>query len=391
MDHTSTPLAKPVRYPSFGILFVAWTLLGTLAFARYSLVAGAAHGSILLELLGWLTCYYPWLFLTPLVFRLEQRLPLRRVKWPKNVIFLAAAGFPLSYFAYLMAAALATSVRYVFSQAPIVPDVWWAMPLSEFALQQALYWSTVGAGCLIRNLLELREKERQTTQLALDKARLESSLRQAELETLRMRLNPHFLFNCLQNISTLSQQDPKTASKMLTRLGDLLRMALHRDTEAETTLETEVALTQAYVSIEQMRFGDRLSVLLDIALGTEQALVPSFLLQPLVENAIKHGLRGEQKTGVIWIRSACHADELVLTISDNGRGVSTDQIDNLPIGIGLGSTCERLLRMYPERHTFSIRNLPEGGTEIRITLPLTFKEVAAKIPQYEQASSADRR
>jgi two-component system LytT family sensor kinase len=262
---------------------------------------------------------------------------------------------------------------------------------SQLDRRSTLYWSTVGASCLIRNLLNLREKERQTAQLTLEKAQLENSLRQAELDTLRMRLNPHFLFNCLQNISTLSQQDSKTASKMLTRLGDLLRVALQRNADAETTLETEVTLTEAYVSIERMRFGDRLSVLLDIASGTERALVPTFLLQPLVENAIKHGLRGERETGVIWIRSARESDELVLTVSDNGIGLSKADPSDLAMGIGLGSTIKRLARMYPSQHIFSIQGLPEGGTEVRVTLPIKFKEVTAEIPACEQSSSADRR
>lgn len=391
MDHDFTPRAQSICHPGFGILFVVWTLLGTLAYARYSLEAGAARGDILPELLGWLACYYPWLFLTPLAFRLEQRLPLSRAKWPRHIVFLALTGLPLSYLAYVMAIVLAAGVRYTFRQVPLVTDVWWPMPLRELALEQALYWSTVGASCLIRNFLDLREKERHTAQLTLDNARLESSLRQAELDTLRMRLNPHFLFNCLQNVSTLAEQDPKTASKMLTRLGDLLRVALQRNAEAETTLETEVALTEAYVSIEKMRFGDRLSVLLDIASGTERALVPSFVLQPLVENAIKHGLRGERETGVIWIRSTRESDELVLTVSDNGIGLSKESAADLAMGIGLGSTSERLARMYPSQHTFSLQGLPEGGTEARIALPIKFKDVATEIPACEQPSSADRR
>jgi signal transduction histidine kinase len=391
MDHDFTPRAERLRYPSFGILFVVWTLLGTLAYARYFIEAGAERSDILPGLLGWLACYYPWLIFTPFLFRLEQRFPLSRVKWPRHVVLLALAGLPLSYLAYAMAIILGAGVRYTFRQVPLVTAVWWPMPLRELALEQALYWSTVGASCLIRNLLNLREKDRQTAQLTLEKAQLESSLRQAELDTLRMRLNPHFLFNCLQNISTLSQQDPKTASKMLTRLGDLLRVALQRNAEAETTLETEVALTEAYVSIEKMRFGDRLSVLLDIASGTERALVPSFLLQPLVENAIKHGLRGERETGAIWIRSTRESDELVLTVSDNGIGLAKADPADLAMGIGLGSTRERLARMYANQHTFSIQRLPEGGTEVRITLPIKFKEVAAEIPACEQPSSADRR
>jgi two-component system LytT family sensor kinase len=206
----------------------------------------------------------------------------------------------------------------------------------------------------------------------LEKSRLESSLRQAELETLRMRLNPHFLFNCLQNISTLAREDPQTASQMLTRLGDLLRTALQRDTQSESILKAELKLTQAYVSIEKMRFSDRLSVLLDIAPRTETALVPSFILQPLVENAIKHGLRNEQKNGVIWIRSTSDREELILIVSDNGAGISPEEIEN---GVGLDSTCERLKLMYAERHAFSIRRLPEGGTEVRIAIPLRFQPV----------------
>jgi two-component system, LytTR family, sensor kinase len=143
---------------------------------------------------------------------------------------------------------------------------------------------------MIRSLIGLHEKERLSAQLALEKAQLESSLRQAEFETLRMRLNPHFLFNSLQNISTLAQENPKTAAQMLTKLGDLLRITLKGDIQSETPLDKELALTQAYVAVEKMRFGDRLSVLIDVARGTERALVPSFLLQPLVENAIRHGL-----------------------------------------------------------------------------------------------------
>jgi two-component system LytT family sensor kinase len=392
MDHSLAARAQSIRYPGFGVLFVVWTVLGMLAYARYSLEAGAAQGSTVLELLGWLACYYPWLFLTPLVFRLEQEFPLSRAQWPRHLVSLALAGLPLSYLTYVAAIVLAAGVRFAFRQAPLVTDVWWPMPLRELALEQALYWSTVGASFVIRNILELREKERQTAQLALEKSQLESSLRQAELETLRMRLNPHFLFNCLQNISILSQQDPKTASKMLTRLGDLLRVALQDNSaQAETTLESELSLTQAYVSIEKMRFGDRLSVLLDISPGTERALVPSFLLQPLVENAIKHGLRGKQETGVIWIRSRWESDQLVLTVSDNGSGLSQTDPADLAMGIGLGSTCERLARMYSGEHSFSIRGLLEGGTEVRVTLPIKLKEVATETLACEQPSSADRR
>jgi len=390
MDRPPKLRRQLIRYPGFGILFVIWTLLGALAWARHSLVSGGPQGNLLPDLLGFLTCYYPWLLFSPLVFRLERTYPLDGRKWPKHLVILALAGLPLSYLASGIGGTLSAGIQHILRQ-PYGPNPWWPISVPELALEQALYWLAVGGGFLIRSLIGLHEKERLTSQLALEKAELESSLRQAELETLRMRLNPHFLFNSLQNISTLSQQDPKTASQMLTRLGDLLRMALKGDIRAETPLEKELALAQAYVAIEKMRFGDRLSVLIDIARGTERALVPSFLLQPLVENAIRHGLQGDGKSGLIWIRSILRGHEIVLTVSDNGRGMPVEKFEDLEVGIGLGSTCQRLARMYGDKHTFSMQRLPEGGTEVRIVLPLRYKSTLPETPSREQPAPADRR
>jgi two-component system LytT family sensor kinase len=203
-----------------------------------------------------------------------------------------------------------------------------------------------------------------------------------------MRLNPHFLFNSLQNISSLAQQDPKTASQMLTRLGDLLRLALRPDTDPETSLQTEIELTQAYVSVEKMRFGERLSVLFDLAPDTQHAAVPTLLLQPLVENAIKHGLRGAQ-TGVIEIRSARHSDHLLLTVTDNGAGPPHTNLSEMDMGIGLSSVCERLERMYPGRHSLSLDKLAEGGTQIRVSLPFKLMRSQVESTIDEQPSSVN--
>ena len=180
------------------------------------------------------------------------------------------------------------------------------------------------------------------------------------------------------------------AGQMLTRLGDLLRVAVKRDAEPESTLKEEFSLIEAYVSIETMRFGGRLKVLFEVAQETEDALVPTFLLQPLVENAITHGLRSNQKNGLIRIQSSLEADRVVLSVADNGTGISNEQLADWEVGIGLGSTCERLARMYPDQHTFSIRRLPEGGTEIQITLPLKKKNGLGERWR-EQTATIDRR
>jgi len=387
----STLTKSPNQYPGFGILFLAWTLLGSIAYVHYSLVSGSWGKAVLPELANSLFCYYPWLFLTPQVFRLERRYPIGKSQFAAHSSVLALAGLAFAYIAGEFAYSFNLAAERVFRVRMMSSHhTWWVLPSREVALQYLLYSTAVAGACLIRNAITLREKERLAVQLTLEKEQLENSLHQAELETLRMRLNPHFLFNCLQNISTLAQQEPQTASRMLTRLGDLLRAALRPDSEAESTLQSELGLTQDYVAIEKMRFADRLSVLLDIAPETEMALVPSFVLQPLVENAVRHGLRSEQKLGVIWIRSSRDDAQLALAVSDNGIGISEEELGQSRKGIGLYSTSERLKRMYPDRHTFSIRRLPEGGTEVRITMPLRFKEVVGQTCTHESSRPVDR-
>jgi two-component system, LytTR family, sensor kinase len=374
-------------------VFVVCSVLGTLSYGRWYLLSTPAEASppalFFHELLGWLTCYYPWILLAPLVFRLEHRLPLDGSRRLRNVSYLVAVGLLFSYAASELSQLLAFGLQLAFREpARPLPD-WWRPTGADLVLQLGLFATALAIGYLFRKGTHLRQHEKLAVQLSLANSQLESSLRQAELETLRMRLNPHFLFNSLQNISILAQQDAKTASQMLARLGDLLRVALRGDSGPETTLQTEIALTRAYVAIEQMRFAGRLSVLFNISSVTELALVPTFLLQPLVENAIKHGMAGSTQQGLIAIGSAQVKDTLVITVRDNGCGVPTAGFSDLRVGIGLGSTSERLERMYPAQHQFSIHPLPEGGTEVRIVFPYRTKPSTTET-SYAETSSADR-
>jgi two-component system, LytTR family, sensor kinase len=384
---------KMIRYPGYGILFLAWTLLGSLSYAHYRLLPGAPPENLLFGLFGWLACYYAWLPLTPIIFRLEQRF---RIGWPfstKNAAILALFALPLTYVASLLAFILGRTIRLVFWHHRDAGTFSWRTPVSEFCLLFVLYAVTVAAGAFIRHLIDVQQKERQAAELALEKSNLEGALRLAELETLRMRLNPHFLFNCLQNISALAGQDAKAASQMLAQLGDLLRVALRSDYKHEIALSEEVALTKAYIAIEQVRHGDRLSVLFDIAPEAGRVLVPNLLLQPLVENAIKHGMGGRNKPGLIWVRGVLAANEqsqqLVLTIRDNGVGLPVRNPAELRLGVGLGATKERLMRMY-DRQSLEIRPLPEGGTEVCIVLPAHRSVRAADAPDEIKQLLSDR-
>ena len=392
MRGSLTKAANKVRYPGPLALLVVWTLIGSMSYARYYLQSRPANPSvsILYEWLMWLTCFVPWSALALIVFRVESRWPLGSEKWSSNLAAMAILSLPFCYVAVEIAIGLSFIIDTSFHRPFNTSISWWKPKLAEMWVMMMIYWSVVAAAYTIRSLMQLHEREREAAQLALEKSMLESSLHQAELETLRTKLNPHFLFNCLQNISVLTKEDPKTASQMLVRLGDLLRTALRKDSGPETTLTSEIALTQSYVAVEKMRFGDRLTILFDIDPKTERALVPTFLLQPLVENAIVHGLQGAHRLGVISVRSTIQNGNLMLAVADNGIGLPVKDTADLEIGIGLNSTCERLRRMYPNQHSFSMRALPEGGTEVLVSFPLHFESVHSESIAHEQTSLVDR-
>src|SRR5580704_609098 len=365
---------KGIRYPGWLALFVIWTLIGAFRFLRYRLdpSSSPSHLHPLTEFAEWLTCFYPWVLLAPLVFRLERRFPLDREKWIRSLPMLIAGGLVLAVVAVKITIALNMLINRRIDVYALILDY----PVAEFSVAFFLYWNIVIAGAVIRTMIQLERQQRLAAELALENAKLETSLKHAELETLRLRLKPHFLFNTLENISALAEDNPKLARKMLSRLGELLRAAFRRDFQAEISLSSEIALMNAYIDVERVRFGERLMVSVDIAPETEPALVPSLLLQPLVENAILHGLRDVTEIGRIEVRSVKSFESLVLTVKDNGNGPPRQSLAELQLGIGLGSTQERLERMYPRNQDLSVQRSEDGGTLVHIQLPFRTRHTA---------------
>ena len=198
-------------------------------------------------------------------------------------------------------------------------------------------------------------------------AELEKRLAQAKLQALQMQLNPHFLFNTLHSISSLMHKDVEAADRMIMRLGDLLRAALESSDTQEVGLRQELEFLKRYLEIEQTRFGDRLKIKLNIAPDTLEAQVPNLILQPLVENAIKHGIEPRSKPGCIELSAHRVNGELALEVCDNGVGLRDDQaIDE---GVGLSNTRARLRELYGEAHRFELRAGPEGGLLVHLTIP----------------------
>jgi two-component system LytT family sensor kinase len=372
-------------------VWLTWTAIAVAGYARHYFEATHpfdwANGSWP-DLLEWMACFYPWAVLTPFIFRIEERFPLTRNAWKRSLGIVVFSSLIFCYLAMAMGGVLNLGIDRAFGRLAPPSGHFWKGDRVVFYFEEFSFWCTFCAAYAIRRFAQFHH---QATQLALEKSQLEASLRQAELENLRMRLNPHFLFNTLQNISVLTQQNPKLACQMLARLGDLLRAALRRNNSAETTVSEEMALVHDYLAVEKMRFGDRLTILVDATPESEQALIPSFLLQPLVENAIIHGLRGISQVGTIAMRSAIEGDRLVLTIADNGVGIPDEPRDQGRRGIGLSSTRERLAKIFAEDHRFVIRKLDEGGTEVLIAIPYRRREQSAeeKIAS-EEAATVDR-
>lgn len=204
----------------------------------------------------------------------------------------------------------------------------------------------------------------------------ESMAHQAQLKMLRYQLNPHFLFNTLNAISTLVlEQDNHTANHMVTRLSQFLRHSLDNDPMQKVTLDREIEALRLYLDIEKVRFTDRLSLEIKITKEAEQALVPSLLLQPLVENAVKYAISTREQGGIIRIEARVFVNELLLEVSDNGPGVPTPELKQFGSGSGVGirNTCERLQALYGSEQRIQFCHQPGGGLAVRMRIPFTSK------------------
>lgn len=221
-----------------------------------------------------------------------------------------------------------------------------------------LMWAVLGAfhGFLLFKGMKTREME---------KAQLETSLALARNQTLLAQFQPHFLFNALNSISSLIHSDPERADRMVARLGDLLRINLDTQSSQEVPLATEMELVEAFLAIEKIRFQDRLEVILAIPPELARRPVPKFILQPLVENALKHGIAPRSGLGQVTIRATVDGDRLILEVQDNGGGfIGTRE------GIGLRNTRARLQMLYRDQAQLEIFSLPDKGTRVLVRIPL---------------------
>ncbi|MGH7718602.1 MAG: sensor histidine kinase, partial [Gemmatimonadaceae bacterium] len=242
-------------------------------------------------------------------------------------------------------------------------------PVTAFAAGVLISGLIVAVYYAIDNYRRFRERE-------LRSAQLEAQLARAELQLLGMRLHPHLLFNAIHSISALMHRDVEAADRMMGALGDLLRAVLRSAEGQEVTLAEELRLLGKYVDVMQIRFGARLCVVYDVDPTVRDALVPCLVLQPVVENAILHGVARASAAGRVEVRAHRDDGTLRLTVRDDGPGMP-DATARPREGVGLSSTRARLRQLYGAAHRFELANHPAGGAQVTISVPLRVRHVEA--------------
>jgi signal transduction histidine kinase len=346
----------------WGLAFVFWTLIG-LSFASQLYLAslkagrpvswGQAVGSSLAD-------WYVWALLSLPIFHLAWRYRFDGANWGRSVALHVVASMGVALL-YMVLRAWVGQWQSRLGGIPVTFAQAFNFLIKTFLFNLLIYWVMVSVSHAFAYYRQFEER-------ALRASELEKRLAQARLQALQMQLNPHFLFNTLNAISSLMHKDVAAADRMITRLADLLRYALDSTEAHEVPLRKELAFLERYLEIEKTRFGPRLNVRLDIEPAVLEALVPNLILQPLVENAIRHGIERRAKPGLVELRARGENGNLTLELSDNGPGLPADQPQRE--GIGLSNTRARLEQLYGERHRFALLNPATGGLQVQVVLPL---------------------
>jgi two-component system, LytTR family, sensor kinase len=298
-----------------------------------------------------------WVPLTMLALWMSERVPIDRRHWRWSLpVTLAVAAAVVLVKAVIVFHANAWMGWY--ATRPPFGDI----VLASVANNLFLFGLVIGVGHAIVNARRVQERDEQLTQ--------------AELLHLKAQLHPHFLFNALNTVSALVRTQPETATQMLAQLSTLLRHALQRERAQEVSLREELSILAAYVDIEQLRFEDRLRVVWRIAPDVMAAQVPHLLLQPLVENAIRHGIAPRSDPGCVEIAACLRDGALHLSVADDGvgRGVADATRAASGIGVGLSNTRDRLRQLYGTAHSLTVRTVVPHGLRVDIVLP--FREAA---------------
>lgn len=351
------------RLARLGIIWGVWTIVGLffssqvfmmyyserqpIPYTRAFLVQGSA-------------CYL-WAFVTPLILWLSRRFRIERDQWVRKVVLhflfslaLVTVLIALHFVVYMLLVGRASSITPLRLLGYLYPN------LDRWLL---VYWFILLMSHAFNYYNSYRKGELKASQLR-------TQLVQSQLEALKMQVQPHFLFNTLHSISALLSKDTEGARKMITRLGDFLRLTLENSGSMEVTLQQEIEFLNGYLEIERIRFQDRLTTDINIDPAVLDARVPNLILQPIVENAMRHAV-GNSRSGHVEITAAPRNGCVHIEVNDNGPGLQVDRTSETRRGKGLGlaNTQARLVGLYGTAARFEMTNRPSGGLTVAIEIP----------------------
>lgn len=351
------------------LIVAAWAILGVLyAGPIYFEVEAEGMGHAAWRIFSWgILMWLAWAPLTPVIVWLARRFSLVGETWLRNLAVHIPAFFLISSVHSVAATLINVTIKPFDNMGESPTDFWtrfFSRLKASFGSDLLVYGGVIG----ICYALDYYRKYREREFLA---SRLEGQLAQAQLESLRMQLHPHFLFNTLNSIVGLVRDNKnQTAVNMLVGLSDLLRHTLDHSSKHEVELREEINFIKLYLSMQEMRFSDRLRIDFDVDPATVRALVPNLILQPLTENALRHGIGRSANSGLVGISSAVEDGHLRLMVYDDGAGLPDDWQLKGSVGIGLANTAARLQQLYDDDHQFDVRNRDGGGVEVVIVIPL---------------------
>lgn len=363
MESRATPTAS---YPRWWVILAIWTAWGLLLATQVTWYTslGTKPTPFLTALRLNLPGALVWAVFTPATIWLARRYPpFEGPHWPRGVAVNLVASAVAVFLEVLLVTVNGRWVRGPmpddgpFLMTALRAAVWW------FPSDCWLYWAIVASDYGITHYRRLRERELRASQL-------EAQLAEARLQALKMQLQPHFLFNALHTIGQLVRTGQDAlAVQVVAGLGDLLRRVLDGAGTQEVPLKQELEFLRSYLDVEQVRFRDRLKAVVDAEPDTLDARVPYLILQPLVENAILHGIAPRATTGRLLISARRIAGSLHLTVRDDGSGLVSGGMSRDSRGVGLVNTSERLRQLYGDAASFEVVGAEDGGTVARVVVP----------------------
>jgi signal transduction histidine kinase len=367
------------RRARLAFIWGVWALVGLFFSSQiYVYFARTQRAVPLWRALAWqMTATLVFALSTPMVLWLARRYPFGRAAWrrPLAVHLLAGTAISAVWAAchiVIDSAFNGNLQNYDYSNLPRVIFI-------NLDKELLVYWIIVVISHAVDYYQRYREGELRASQ--------------AQLQALKMQLHPHFLFNALHSISALVHSDPEAADKMIARLGDFLRLTLDTAAAQEVPLRQEIEFLNCYLEIERIRFRDRLTTRLDVDPQALECRVPNLVLQPIVENAIRHGVAPRSAPGRVEVRAERRGGSLLLQVKDNGRGLPSDDgaCATKGGGVGLSNTRARLQQLYGGAFVFEIENDPEGGVVVTLEIPFRAPEPAQEAPRAASVRGASTR